>query len=69
MTRGKRRLGQSVQGTVRRIRAWLEARPAPAALDDDEIAFAMLAPEIAPIASVDLLGELRQAWQEIHRRT
>jgi hypothetical protein len=28
----------------------------------------MLAPEIVPIASVDLLGELRQAWLEIHRR-
>jgi hypothetical protein len=68
MSRGKLRLSQPIQDAVRRVRSWLEARPAPPTLDDDDIAFAMLAPEIVPIASVDLLGELRQAWQETHRR-
>ena len=61
-------LSRPVEDTLRRLRRWLDARPAPIALEDDEIAFAMLAPEIVPIASVDLLSELRQAWQETHRQ-
>jgi hypothetical protein len=68
MTHAKLRLSQPIQDALGRLRSWLAAEPRFVSLDDDDIAFAMMAPEIVPIASVDLLGELRQAWQETHRR-